>query len=103
MGLIFSTQTKRFYYDGDELSSVVPKILFYRHSNGSCYVSEISYNRINDLACSDLSPMWINVIMSRLGSDDVKIFEKNVKEIPATDLILYSHWPRKSKRYWELL
>jgi hypothetical protein len=75
-----------------------PKIIRFE-SSGADYLSIIKNGIIIDIACSDKDSAMI--------SEEDQILKKSFNpfciKVRAKDLALYTHWPRHTKEFWDLL
>jgi hypothetical protein len=74
----------------------------YKDSNAPFLLAEIQDDKISDFAASE-SGVNLYQDISYSGIKNQKFTTINCHEIPITDIVLYTHWPYKTKRFWELL
>jgi hypothetical protein len=81
-----------------------PKI--YRYDYGASYLAVIKNGYIVDIACSDKNYESAGMYSeeSCVSKRDLFIeFGETVTKIQFKDLALYTHWPRHTKEFWDLL
>ena len=75
--------------------------IFYSESEIE-YIAIIEDGFITDIACSSKdSVMWDKVSIRQ--NDFMIDIDSYSKKLQAQDLALYTHWPRHTKEFWDLL
>ena len=87
-----------------------PKIIKYGFANFNGYkvafLAVIKNGLIIDIACSEKDAGMFSEKYNLLKEDflNSKTFaRRNIIEIQSKDLALYTHWPRHTKEFWDLL
>jgi hypothetical protein len=78
-----------------------PKLVFYKDIN-DYFIAEVSCGYYTDIA-STVPAVPGSYFFAFLDHEKIPSYQLDKKRtIFAKDLILYSHWPYKTKRFWEL-